>query len=217
MLASGYCKDLTHLCQLQITELLLTNRPKLHHQLRHDTLSPRQWVEAIRSPHPDFVRLEQRATSGRVPAPASAWARSESLGISAERPTETVITAVPTATARKYWVSGLGSHAATATVPVKNASTADVTEATEQDEDTPALAELPRPDNESLGKRRIPTLEKLITQSQIRNEVSITTHPGNIDFDAFRKAIYPKSPECQQAPIEYTRGIAEQGCCSMDG
>ncbi|KAF4497219.1 lysine -specific demethylase 4c [Fusarium agapanthi] len=81
------------------------------------------------------------------------------------------------------------------------------TEATEEVEDTPAPAEPPRLDNESLRKNFIPALEKLITQSLIRNEVSIP-HPGNIDFDVFRKAIDPKSLDIRSS--DFAR-------CDLDG
>ncbi|KAF5228727.1 hypothetical protein FANTH_14420 [Fusarium anthophilum] len=102
----------------------------------------------------------------RVPALASARARSEGLGISAERPPEAVITAVPAAYAAsiaRNWMPRLRSDAATATVPAKNTSGADVTEGAEADEDIPALTKLPRLDNKSLRKNLIPVLENLIT------------------------------------------------------
>ncbi|KAF5696091.1 lysine specific demethylase 4c [Fusarium mundagurra] len=175
----------------------------------------RQCVEAIRS-HPE---LEQRATSARVPSPRSGRARSETGFVqrqtSAERPTETIITPAPTATTAiiaRNGGSSLGSKTATTTVSAENASPDDVTEET----DTTAPAELPCLDHKSLGKNLVPALEKLIIQSSISNEVLIP-HPDNVDFEAFRKAINIKSPECQQATVQYKQGSAGQGSCFTSG
>ncbi|KAF5567954.1 lysine specific demethylase 4c [Fusarium phyllophilum] len=115
---------------------------------------------------------------------------------SAERPTETIITPAPTATAAiiaRNGGSSVGSKAATTTVSAENASLDDVTEET----DTTAPAELPRLDHKSLGNNLVPALEELIIQSSVSNEVLIP-RPDNIDFEAFRKAINIKSTECQR-------------------
>ncbi|KAG5754960.1 hypothetical protein H9Q72_009919 [Fusarium xylarioides] len=180
----------------------------------------RQCVGAIRS-HPDVVRLEQLATSARVPSPAT-QGRSGSLGTdfiqrqtSAERPTKTIITPAPTATAAiiaRNGGSSVGSKAATTTVSAENASPDDVTEET----DTTAPAELPRLDHKSLGKNLVPALEELIIQSSVSNEVLIP-RPDNIDFEAFRKAINIKSTECQQTGVQYKQRTAGQGCCFTSG
>ncbi|KAF4449989.1 lysine -specific demethylase 4c-like protein [Fusarium austroafricanum] len=68
--------------------------------------------------------------------------------------------------------------------------------------------------HESMGANLVPTLEPLITQASIKNEVSIPP-PTPIDLGAFKNAIDPTSDDCPTHTIKYNGGEPGQGHCFM--